>query len=175
MAGNTRQQDVRRIWGIAKSPELQLTEEELHLVVSAHTGEESIKALTTKQIRTVIKVLLTMKESAAMASGSHGRDSANGNQAAVSQRKKIFMLAKELGWESPVRVNGMCRKMFGVSAVEWLDPRQCAKLIEALKAMVKRKKRGGGSGKEKEDDSQGEENQCRSQKAAAEGRNPPAG
>ena len=68
MAGNTRQQDVRRIWGIAKSPELQLTDEELHLIVSAHTGKESIKALTTKQIRTVIKVLLTMKESAAMAS-----------------------------------------------------------------------------------------------------------
>ena len=67
MAGNTRQQYVRRIWGIAKSPELQLTDEELHLIVSAHTGKESIKALTTKQIRTVIKVLLTMKESAAMA------------------------------------------------------------------------------------------------------------
>ena len=47
---------------------------------------------------------------------------------------------KELGWDKPARVNGMCQKMFGVSAVEWLNYQQCSKLIEALKSMLKRQK-----------------------------------
>lgn len=34
----------------------------------------------------------------------------------------------------------MCQKMFGVSAVEWLNYQQCSKLIEALKSMLKRQK-----------------------------------
>ena len=38
----------------------------------------------------------------------------------------------------------MCRKMFGVGAVEWLDYQQCSKLIEALKSMAKRQKEGLG-------------------------------
>lgn len=175
MAGNTRQQGIRRIWGIAKSPELQLTDEELHLLVAAHTGEDSIKALSKRQIGVVIKALLDRKESASRAAGGYAGHGPGGNQAAGSQRGKIFMLARELGWESPIRVNGMCRKMFGVSAVEWLNPVQCSKLIEALKAMVERRKGGSGNGQEKEDDGPGEKNQCRGQKAAAEERDPAAG
>lgn len=38
MAGNTSQPSIKRVWGIAKSPELKLTDEELHLLVQAHTG-----------------------------------------------------------------------------------------------------------------------------------------
>ena len=37
MAGNTSQPSIKRVWGIAKSPELKLTDEELHLLVQAHT------------------------------------------------------------------------------------------------------------------------------------------
>ena len=40
MAGNTSQPSIKRVWGIAKSPELKLTDEELHLLVQAHTGRE---------------------------------------------------------------------------------------------------------------------------------------
>lgn len=40
----------------------------------------------------------------------------------------------------------MCRKMFGVGAVEWLDYQQCSKLIEALKSMAKRQKEGQDEG-----------------------------
>ena len=32
--------NIKKIWGIAKSPELKLTDEELHLVVQAHTGKD---------------------------------------------------------------------------------------------------------------------------------------
>lgn len=41
MAGNTSQPSIKRVWGIAKSPELKLTDEELHLLVQAHTGRRT--------------------------------------------------------------------------------------------------------------------------------------
>ena len=41
MAGNTSQPSIKRVWGIAKSPELKLTDEELHLLVQAHTGKDN--------------------------------------------------------------------------------------------------------------------------------------
>lgn len=135
MAGNT-QKEIRKLWGIAKSPELKLTDEEVHLLVSGHTGKDSIRALSAREIRMVIHVLAGMKNSAK----KDGRTPKyhRGNPATENQRKKIYRLTQELGWDKPARLNGMCRKMFGVSAVEWLDYEQCSKLIEALKSMVKR-------------------------------------
>lgn len=56
--------NIKKIWGIAKSPELKLTDEELHLVVQAHTGKDSIKALNKRELQTVIRVLGSMKDSA---------------------------------------------------------------------------------------------------------------
>lgn len=35
--------NIKKIWGIAKSPELKLTDEELHLVVQAHTGKDHLQ------------------------------------------------------------------------------------------------------------------------------------
>ena len=60
MAGNTSQPSIKRVWGIAKSPELKLTDEELHLLVQAHTGKDSIKAvsythLTDEKVRPVYR------------------------------------------------------------------------------------------------------------------------
>ena len=91
---------IRKLWGIAKSPELRLSDEDLHLVVQEHTGKDSI-----------------------------------------NQRKKVYKLTQELGWEKPARVNGLCMKMFKVSSVEWLNYQQCSKLIEALKSMAARKEK----------------------------------
>lgn len=59
------------------------------------------------------------------------------------QRKKITQLAEALGWEEEKRVNGLAMKMFGVARVEWLDYQQCSKLIEALKAMIRRQEEKG--------------------------------
>ena len=55
MAGNTSQPSIKRVWGIAKSPELKLTDEELHLLVQAHTGKDSIKALNKRELQTVLR------------------------------------------------------------------------------------------------------------------------
>ena len=140
MAVNT-QPSIRKIWGIAKSPELRLSDEELHMVVSAHTGKDSIKKLNKREQQTVIRVLVRMKSSAARAEQDQPRS--GGNSATENQRKKIYKLARELGWEKSERVNGLCRKMFHVERVEWLDYTQCSKLIEALKNMVKRQNEEG--------------------------------
>lgn len=130
---------IKMLWGLAKCPELSLTDEELHLVVSAHTGKDSIRQLNQRELGTVIGVLGNMKSSAS----KNGRSSKQerGNTGTVNQRKKIYRLTEALGWEKQARVNGLCKKMFGVSCVEWLDYRQCSKLIEALKSMVERKEK----------------------------------
>ena len=92
-------------------------------------------SLNKRELQTVIRVLGSMKDS--VKKSERGKHS-GGNTSTENQRKKIYKLTQELGWDKPARVNGMCRKMFGVSAVEWLDYQQCSKLIEALKSMVKR-------------------------------------
>ena len=141
MAGNV-QLDIKKLWGIAKCPELKLTDEELHMVVETHTGKDSIRKLNKREMKTVIRVLIRMKESASKS--EHGSRHPKGSTSTENQRKKIYRLAQELGWDKPERVNGLCRKMFGAERVEWLDYQQCSKLIEALKSMAARQGKGDG-------------------------------
>ena len=128
---------IKTIWGLAKSPELNLNDEELHLIVSGHTGKESIRKLNTKEIAKVVGVLQSMKDSVKK-SNRKNNPSTTGNQGTVNQRKKIDALTKELGWEDEARLRGFCKKMFKVERVEWLNYKQCSKLIEALKSMGNR-------------------------------------
>ena len=138
MAGNTSQPSIKRVWGIAKSPELKLTDEELHLLVQAHTGTDTSCYSYLKKHHRYVCLLGNMKDSAKKS--ERGRNRYSGSEVTENQRKKIYKLTQELGWDKPARVNGMCQKMFGVSAVEWLNYQQCSKLIEALKSMLKRQK-----------------------------------
>ena len=139
MSYNMKNVTLRTIWGLAKCPELHMTDEELHLLVSGHTGKESLKQLTKREISLVAGVLAEMKESTKRQDRKDTHPSTRGNPATVNQRKKVWKLAQELGWDNPARVDGMCRRMFRVDKVEWLNYRQCSKLIEALKEMVERK------------------------------------
>lgn len=126
----------RRIWGLAKCDELQLTSEELHLIVMRLTGKESLRQLTDRESKKVILELGIRRDK------ERGKVK-RGNESTEYQRKKVFKLMQSLGWDEK-RINGMCRRMFKISAVEWLDYRQCSKLIEALKAMDARKEAGDG-------------------------------
>ena len=45
-----KQPSIRTLWAIAKSPELCLSEEDLHAVVYRETGKESMKKLTQGEI-----------------------------------------------------------------------------------------------------------------------------
>lgn len=130
---------LRVIWGLAKSPELHMSDEELHVLVSGHTGKDSLRQLTKRELALVAGVLAEMKDSAKRQSRRNNHPSARGNPATVNQRKKVWKLAQELGWTNPARVDGMCKRMFQMDKVEWLNYRQCSDLIEALKEMVERK------------------------------------
>lgn len=123
---------IRTLWGIAKSPELSLTDEELHLIAERETGKDSLRALTGQERKDVARVLQGMKDGAKRAETA-------GNPQTVRLRAKIRSLCEELGWEDPRRVNGMAKRVCGVERVEWLNVPQCIKLIEALKAMQKRR------------------------------------
>ena len=52
-----KQPSIRTLWAIAKSPELHMTDEDLHAVVYRETGKESNKALNQGQINEVARVL----------------------------------------------------------------------------------------------------------------------
>lgn len=132
---------IRTIWGLAKCKELLLTDDELHWLVAAHTGKDSIRKLSQKEIKLVIGVLVNMKLSATKNKKSIRQIS--GNVGTGNQRRKIYKLAQALGWQDEQKVNGMCKRMFNIDCVEWLDYKQCSKLIEALKAMTQRADNGG--------------------------------
>ena len=134
MTGKRPAPTIKTIWGLAKSPELQLTSEDLHLLVAGDVGKDSLKELNGREIRLVVQELQRRKDSAKRQAG----ETFPGNAVTVHQRKKITQLAEALGWEEEKRVNGLAMKMFGVARVEWLDYQQCSKLIEALKAMIRR-------------------------------------
>lgn len=129
---------LKTVFGIAKSPELQLTDEELHWLVQAHTGKDSLKSLNYRELQTVVRVLCGMKDSY-----KRHRKEVSGNSETAAQRRKIYKLTQELGWDKPARVNGLAKKMFRVERVEWLSYAQCSKLIEALKSMVERMDQDG--------------------------------
>ena len=133
--GQKHEPTVRTIWGLAKSEELRMTDEELHLVVMAQTGKESIRKLTKKEIARVVYVLSQMKESS-----RRGREARMPLYDGTTQnpRRKVYKLMQALEWNEK-RINGMCRRMFKIDRLEWLNYKQISDLIEALKAMLDRK------------------------------------
>lgn len=142
-----KQPSIRTLWAIAKSPELGMTDEDLHDVVYRETGKESMKKLTQGEVNTVARVLQNMKDSARR-SARDKRIDEGGDPRTISQRRKIYALAEALGWSNaPERVQGFVKRVTGVDRVEWLSPAQCEKVIEGLKAILTRQQRkeaGGG-------------------------------
>lgn len=140
---------IRTLWGIAKSAELKLTDEELHLIVEQQTGKDSIKNLTPRELSRVYSRLCDLKYSAKK--GQRGRQWASGgNEATANQRRKLWKLAEQAGWNNS-RVNGLCRKMFRVDAVERLNYMQCSDLTEAVKAIIARERKVEKDGKGSKD------------------------
>lgn len=148
---------VRMLWGLAKSAELQLTDEELHLVIQAQTGKESMRTLTPSEIKRVAFVLRQMKDSA-----KRGRKKdVPVTNFTSRQIQKIHALERELGWENPARLSGFCRRMFRIDNVQWLNYQQCSKLIEAMKKMLERSEKlpvtGGEADEELQSDADSQE------------------
>ena len=131
------------IYAIAKSPQLGMTDEELHLLVGGMTGKDSLKELTPRELMDLTTKLQEMRDSA-----SGKKDKRNftrrGNRATERQRRKMYMLMKELGWTDK-RVRGFARKMVGTETIEWLNHEQCAILIEGMKKLIDHQEPGGNA------------------------------
>ncbi len=141
-----KQPSIRTLWAIAKSPELHMTDEDLHAVVYRETGKESIKALTQGQINEVARVLQNMKDGVNHSTRAKRTDE-GGDARTIQQRRKIYALTESLGWnDNPQRIQGFVKRMTGVDRLEWLDVAQCEKVIEGLKAILKRQERKEGEG-----------------------------
>lgn len=137
-----KQPTIRTLWAIAKSPELGLTDEDLHALAYRETGKESLRALTQSELRTVARVLQDMKD------GIRRRDKRTdegGDPRTIPMRRKIYTLTGALGWNNDDRrIHGFVKRMTGVERIEWLTPPQCAKIIEALKQMAARQEQANG-------------------------------
>ena len=141
-----KQPSIRTLWAIAKSPELHMTDEDLHAVVYRETGKESIKALTQGQINEVARVLQNMKDGVSRSTRPKRTDE-GGDVRTVQQRRKLYALTEQLGWnDNPQRIQGFVKRMTGVDRLEWLNVAQCEKVIEGLKAILKRQERKEGEG-----------------------------
>ncbi|MBS6216748.1 MAG: regulatory protein GemA [Clostridiales bacterium] len=141
-----KQPSIRTLWAIAKSPELHMTDEDLHAVVYRETGKESIKALTQGQINEVARVLQNMKDGVSRSTRTKRTDE-GGDVRTVQQRRKIYALTEQLGWNNnPQRIQGFVKRITGVDRLEWLNVAQCEKVIEGLKAILKRQERKEGEG-----------------------------
>lgn len=135
---------IRTLWAIAKSPELGLSEEDLHAVVFRETGKESMKKLTQGEINTLARVLQNMKDGVQRDTRSKRTDE-GGDPRTERQRRKIYALTEALGWnDDNRRVSGFAKRITGVDRIEWLTVAQCEKVIEALKAMVARQQKKEG-------------------------------
>ena len=119
-----KQPSIRPLWAIAKSPELHMTDEDLHALVYRETGKESIKALTQGQISEVARVLQNMKDGVSRSTRPKRTDE-GGDARTVQQRRFV-------------------KRITGVDRLEWLNVDQCKKVIEGLKAILKRQERTEG-------------------------------
>lgn len=126
------------IYGLANSPELQISNDDLHALVYSLTRKDSLKKLNEKEIHKVVVRLSEMKDSVRRQRREQANSIVKGKRGTQNQRKKIYVLMKELGWNE-VRIQKLAKKMFKVDVLEWLTYVQCSDLIEALKAMIKRK------------------------------------
>lgn len=124
---------IKMIWGLAKSAELTLSDEELYLLIQRETKKSSMRELTKKEVVLIVGILQQMKDSV-----KGKKNHASGNLTTQNQRRKLFKLSENLGWNQ-YRLNAMAKRMFGIENVEWLDYLQCSKLIEALKKMDERR------------------------------------
>jgi len=138
--GGRQPASLRTLWAIAKSPELSMNDDDLHALVYRETRKSSMKELTQGEINNLARVLQNMKDGT-HSDASSKRTDVGGDPRTVAQRRKIYALCEELGWnDDNRRINRFVKRMYGVDRVEWLTMAQCRVIIEALKKMLAREK-----------------------------------
>ncbi len=117
----TRRQ-IAKMWVLAKR--WGWSSESLHSFVRSVTGKEHISQLTSREAG---RVLDEMEYFFAPRPG----------KLSGAQRAKILAIMYRIGWDRR-RLNGLCRKMFGLDNWEWMSHEQAWRFIEALKGFEER-------------------------------------
>ena len=100
----------------------------LHSYVETQTGKQSITEVTTQEAKTLIDGLQEKKQTAK-------------GYITEKQLKYVKGLCQCLGWEEKA-LRQFIEKQYGISNVNWLTSKQAAKLIEGLKSIWEKDKRG---------------------------------
>ena len=100
----------------------------LHSYVETQTGKQSITEVTTQEAKTLIDGLQEKKQTAK-------------GYITEKQLKYVKGLCQCLSWEEKA-LRQFIEKQYGISNVNWLTSKQAAKLIEGLKNIWEKDKRG---------------------------------
>lgn len=136
-AGNKTKAQVRSIFGRAK--ERGLNDEQLHSLVSAETGLDSIRALNKEQADKVIVALggvaLTSRKSRRTA--QHHRQKAGVKQIVTQEQLNLMtFLADQLGWTIG-STEKFCKRQ--IRREKPTTTEEANKVIEGMKAILKRR------------------------------------
>ncbi len=100
----------------------------LHSYVETQTGKQSITEVTTQEAKTLIDGLQKKKQTVK-------------GYITEKQLKYVKGLCQCLSWEEKA-LRQFIEKQYGISNVNWLTSKQAAKLIEGLKNIWEKDKRG---------------------------------
>ena len=100
----------------------------LHSYVETQTGKQSITEVTTQEAKVLIDGLQEKKQTAK-------------GYITEKQLKYVKGLCQCLSWEEKA-LRQFIEKQYGISDVNWLTSKQAAKLIEGLKSIWEKDKRG---------------------------------
>ena len=100
----------------------------LHSYVETQTGKQSITEVTTQEAKTLIDGFQEKKQTVK-------------GYITEKQLKYVKGLCQCLSWEEKA-LRQFIEKQYGISNVNWLTSKQAAKLIEGLKSIWEKDKRG---------------------------------
>ena len=120
---------IRALWGYATR--LTITEEDLRRWIFSRTGRSSLRALTRPQASRLIEEMVEKWERGEAISHLH-------HPLTEGQARVLALLERDLGWDDR-RLLGLARKMYHVERLQALRPEEAAGLIEALKAIRRRR------------------------------------
>ena len=126
-------QQIKAIWALAHRAGLE--EEELRELVESFTGEKSIRSLSQEEAGEIIEDLLLKGGETDWAFREAIGAKERGTQA---QMAFIGGLSRQMGWDQS-RTLRLARRMYGVQELMNLKTRQASGLIEALKAIRRRR------------------------------------
>ena len=118
---------LRMIYGLGKRAGLD--NDTLHDMAHGMAGVDSLKAMTRQQAARMIDRLMN---------GARTEAVGPANRATPAQRRKIYALTREMGWDDG-RLNAFLARRFGCAHVNFLPAGKVGPVIEALKSML-----GGG-------------------------------